>query len=232
MDGLTMEQTTAAPPGAALPITVKEQWYDTAMRKVRQHYGGLTWAEICARSTRHYKSGAGLRGEGPADLVAWLHALDASPWLLPQPDAEAAVTAAYVGIVASPFLTVGAAALSEDVRLRVIRLDTLQKVQNWLQRIGPCVIEGYWTPSMDEVTRDTETIGARTDIGLGPAVTHAVALVGLRQTGVRLVNNKGVGWGALGRAWMPWETIAMMLAEDGVAWGIVPVELNAKRGAK
>ena len=233
MDGMTTMDATTPPIGAAsAALAVKAQWYDTAMRKLRLSMQGLQWAELCAKSTRHYKSGAGLRGEGASDLVAWLHALDASPWLLPQPEAEAAILAAYAKTPAAPILAVGAAALSELPTLRVVKLDTLSKVQGWLQRAGPCVIEGEWTPSMENVRRDTEVLGPRGDEPGTDLLQHAVALVGFRPDAARLVNNKGVGWGALGRAWMPWETVAALLAEGGEAWGVLPVALAPKRGAK
>jgi len=232
MGGLTETILPAA--GQPWPIEVKSQWYDTALRKVRQYYGP-EWPAVLARTTKHYKSGMGLRIGATSDLVAWLHCLDASPWVLPVPETEGLVLAAYsADYVAKgvPNVTVGAAGLSEDPCLRVVKLDSMARVRHWLQRVGPCVVEGYWTPSMFEVKRDTEVIGPRHDIGPGPAHMHAVALVGFRPDGVRLVNNQGVGWGALGRAWMPWETLDDLIEGDGVGWGVIPDELHAKRGAK
>jgi hypothetical protein len=235
MDGLIETPPLVTLPPVA-PI-VKAQHYDTALRKVRLSMPADQWRKLLATTTRHYKTGKGLRTGngiyGGAELVAWLHALDASPWLLPQPDAEAAVAAAHVDGHAG--LTTGAAALSDLPALRVVRIETAGQLEAWIQRVGPCVLRGPWTTNLNTVIRETESIGPpdyAEAAGLEPIDLHAVAVVGMKPDYFRIVNDKGVGWGALGRAWMPRETVHWMLRHGGEAWGVVPVDLVAKRGAK
>lgn len=226
MDGL-MESTPIAGERARTGKGAGFQHYDTAMRKVRLSMQGLRWTQLLATTTRHYKSGKGLRTGTDDALVAWLHALDASPYVLPQPDAEAAIVAAY----ADPRrdLEAGALALAELPALRVVRIETIGQLQAWVQRVGPCVVGGLWSPEMDVIARDTEWVGTYCATNLPQ--THSVAVVGLRPDAVRIVNNQGAGWGALGRAWMPHDEAQALLAR-GEAWGVVPVDLTPKRGAK
>lgn len=234
---MTSERDEAA---TVVSRAVKAQHYDTAIRRVRLSMPDAQWRALLATATRHYKTGSKLRTHWCSSLVAWLHVLDASPWVIPTPDWEAAVTAAYVaadqreGDDGPPFIdaSVGAAALADDKRARVIRLETPGEVAAWLQRIGPCVLTGTWFLSMEEVRRDTEVIERAVQVG-GGAYRKAVALVGFRPGAVRMVNNLGPGWGALGRAWMPADTLeAVLHGRHGCAWGVVPVDLTPKRSAK
>jgi hypothetical protein len=235
MDGRIDTSPLVTPPPAA--PQVKAQHYDTAMRKVRLSMQGLAWTKLLTTYTRHYKTGKGLRTGngiyGGAELVAWLHALDASPWVLPQPDAEAAVAAAHVD--GHDGLATGAAALSDLPSLRIVRIETVGLLEAWVQRVGPCVMRGPWTANLNTVIRETESIGLpdyEAAAGMDPIDLHAVAIVGIKPDHFRIVNDRGVGWGALGRAWMPRETAHWMLRHAGECWGVVPVDLTPKRGAK
>lgn len=229
MDGL-IEQTATAPERARNGRGVGAQHYDTAMRKVRLSMQGLAWTQLLTAQTRHYKTGKGLRAPALPAVAAWLHALDASPWLLPAFDCEAAIVAAYMGgpdeVMAD--LSLGAACLSELPALRVVRIETVGQLQAWVQRIGPAVLGGGWSSDMDIVARDTEAVGPR----VGTPRPHAVGVVGIKPDHVRIVNNQGPAWGALGRAWMHVETVDALLRDGGEAWGVVPVDLTPKRGAK
>lgn len=212
---------------------VAARTFEAAQRRVRDSMQGLQWAGVCAAGTRHYKTPGKVHASGrsPAAYTAWVHALEASPWVIPAPDWHGRIALAYAGTFDSAFepgVSLGAAELAEDHHATVVHLETPQRVRDWLQRIGPCVIEGGWSAMMGEVRRDTETIGPRGEA----AYPHAVALVGVRPTAVRLVNDKGPAWGALGRAWMPNEVLCALLADGGEAFGVIPSPLVAKKGGR
>jgi hypothetical protein len=230
MEGLMTEPTPEAPPARAQRV-LNAQNYDTAMRKVRLSMPVEEWKALQATETRHYKTGRPLLTLPASAHAAWAHATDASPWVLPAFDMAAALTAAYTtGYATTADMhagRVGARELSTLKALRVVPIATIGQVEAWLQRVGPCVLGGDWGRGMIAVARDTETVGPRT----GAAFQHAVALIGLKPGYVRLANNAGVAWGALGRAWMSSETVASILGDGGEAWGVVPVDL-VRKGAK
>jgi hypothetical protein len=243
MAGMTATIDTDAPVGDASDLfaraPVKAVTWETALRRVRAATQGLRWAAACAAGTRHYKS-AGRVHQGPPSLAAytaWVHALEASPWVIPQPEWLGLVTLAYSAYEdhahppLAPGLSLGAAELAAERGASVVHLHSPERVRAWLQRVGPCVVEGGWSPLMNGVRRDTETIGPWEATGL-LNVPHAVALVGVRPDAVRLVNNRGPSWGALGRAWMENETLAALLADGGEAWGALPADLTPKKGGR
>lgn len=208
------------------------QHYDTAMRRARLALPAAEWRALLATDTRHHRSAQGPRRgyqDRPA-LAAWMHALDASPWVLPLFDFQAHVTSAYTctraDLQTSP--AVGAEALASDPRARVVQIKSVGDAQAWLQRLGPFVLQGEAWPRDYVVKRDTEVIvpqaGAGGEYDDAP---HCVAVVGIRPDAVRVINNRGAVWGALGRAWMPLAMLEAML-DSGESYGVVPVDLVAK----
>lgn len=237
MAGLTEVEAVERPIGASVFARVevpRARTYRTGMKHVRSVVPEADWkALLSGKVARHYRSAGRVQygPPAPSTLTAWLHAIEASPWVLPTFDWSAALVSAYAGLPEEPLpgLSVGAATLASAGI--VTRLESAEQVVSWLQRAGPVVVEGGWCSSMFDVTRDTETIGEPDGSGF---FAHAVALVGVRPgawpDAVRLVNNLGPAWGALGRAWMPATALADMIADGGEAWAVLPSVPAAKKG--
>lgn len=243
MAGLTEAIDAPDRPAAALfartPVP-RARGYKAGMDRIRAATPPEEWARLlAAREARHYRSASRVHygPPAPAAYTAWIHALEASPWLLPHPDCAALITSAYADYSdVSAFeagLSLGARDLTCEPGAIVVHLDSTAQVVSWLQRVGPCVVEGAWTPSMFKAHRDTEVIGDRDD---AEPFAHSVALVGVRPgawpDAVRLVNNLGPAWGALGRAWMPTAQLEILLATGGEAWALIPAAPVLKRGVK
>jgi hypothetical protein len=172
--------------------------------------------------------------------TAWLYAIDALPWKMAiGPLGEAALATYDERERASVSLALGANVLKElDHVYGIVKLKTVTEVRDWMiNGFGPVVVGGYWYASMWDVDRQTgfvqEPSGVQAEAG------HAVALVGVdtmrkSQTGTteafRFINNLGMSWGHMGRAWMTRKQLTRML-KSGEAYAIVPMTPEFKKKA-
>ena len=105
---------------------------------------------------------------------------------------------------------------------------TVGQVVNTLLTRGPMVLGTTWYPGMDEpdprgeLRLTGDPLGGHAYVGIG---------VDTIRRRVRVLNNWGPDWGERGRAWLPYDALEQLLAEDGEAAIATEVRPIARQAA-
>lgn len=190
--------------------------------------------------TRYWHTGPVLdQGETPECVgYGWRDWLNASP-IMDKPAAPPSADAIYQAaqqLDGMPLphdgstVRAGAQVLQQHGRIAEYRWASgLQDVLQWLSQSGTVVVGTNWHEAM--FTPDHEGV---LHLGGGVAGGHCYLLIGLsvERRMARMLNSWGPNWGERGRAWLHWNDLEGLLADDGEAAAAIEQRVKAPKEGK
>lgn len=192
-------------------------------RRGVQYQSQLTVPNACAigklneygRHLRQYRlNNTDLLRDACAPRAAWYHALIASPWRVPYfIPATDMIAKAYANWEPGKrvSLSAGARALVKIAGVEVVTVRDADEIMLSIVRgLGPVVLGMAWTEDMDLPDLGS-VIHATGDVIGG----HAVCVTGgdMHRAALRLTNNRGLGWGQGGRAWIALHEVRTLIRQ-------------------